>query len=167
MPGNRLRRCSQSIVWRRQGGSNHISRWGLSDADGFRQGVLVARNPCRKKNGRRTMDPRRLVTSKSAGPVFPGFNSRWFRKGNAMASGTNMERSARYRACSAAGGTAMMPDLRRADAIGSGTPPGSRRRGVSPALRLARGAGGKPDNAQQNAYRCLPPGGNTGCRRSR
>ena len=140
---------------------------GRHDADGFRQGVLVALNPCREENGRKTMDPRRLVTSKSAGPVMPGFNLKWFREGYAMISGENMERSARYRADLAAGGTAMTLERRRADTIGSGTPPGSRRRGNSLALQLARAAGGKTTNAQQDAYRCLPPGGNKGCRRTR
>lgn len=80
-----------------------------------------------------------------------------------------MERSARHRAGSAAGGTAIA--LRqvhvqpRADAI-SGIPSGARRRNFSPSLRSAA-AGGKRYNAQQDAYRCLPPGGNQGCRRTR
>jgi hypothetical protein len=43
-----------------------------SDADGFRQVVLVAQNPCRKENGRRTMDPRRLFNEQSSWSGFSG-----------------------------------------------------------------------------------------------
>jgi hypothetical protein len=97
----------------------------------------------------------------------PGLGS----KGSArqgMASAI-MERSARHRAGSAAGGTAMAlrqaDNQPRADAI-SGIPSGARRRSFSLPLRSAA-AGGKRYNAQQNAYRRLPPGGNAGCRSSR
>jgi hypothetical protein len=155
-----------SIVWRRQGGSNRNCDSGKSDADGFRQGVPVAWNPCRKENGRNTMGPRRLFTSKAAGPVLSGLRFKIVPQGNAMASSAIMERSARYRAGLAAGGTAMAPRPRPADAIETGIRQDSRRRGFSLALRLSA-AGRKRNNAQQNAYRCLPPGGNQGCRRSR
>jgi hypothetical protein len=98
---------------------------------------------------------------------FPGFGQ-MVPQGYAMASGAIMERSAGYRAGSAAGGTAMASRQRPADVNMSGM----RRftdlgRLVSPPPAPLAASGGKRNNAQQDANRRLPPGGNTGCRCSR
>jgi len=85
-----------------------------------------------------------------------------------MASSAIMERSASNRAIMAAGGTAMALSRRPADVQLSGTHnlPATQRRALPRKLQLAA-AGGKRNNAQQDADRRLPPGGNTRCRRSR
>ena len=99
-----------------------------------------------------------------------GSSGPWFRKVRlvTMASGATMQRSAFNRAGSAAGGTGMAPSPRRADtqSSGTGTTPCARRRVFPSASRLPV-AGRKHDNAQQNADRRLPPGGNTRRCRSR
>ena len=84
-----------------------------------------------------------------------------------MASSAIMERSASNRAIMAAGGTAMALKRRPADIQTSGThTPDMQQRALPRKLRLMA-AGGKRNNAQQNADRRLPPGGNTRCRRPR
>jgi hypothetical protein len=84
-----------------------------------------------------------------------------------MASSAIMERSASNRAIMAAGGTAMALKRRPADIQTSGThTPDTQQQALPRKLRLTA-AGGKRNNAQQNADRRLPPGGNTRCRRSR
>ena len=84
-----------------------------------------------------------------------------------MASSAIMERSASNRAIMAAGGTAMALKRRPADVKISGThTPDTQQQALPRKLRLTA-AGGKRNNAQQNADRRLPPGGNTSCRRTR
>ena len=130
--------------------------------------IPVARNPSREENGRNSQISAPAQYEQSS---WSGLSGLWFKmvpQGYTMASGAIMERSADNRATMAAGGTAMALRQWPADAIVSGTThsPGSWRRGTSLALRLAA-AGGKRNNAQQNADRRLPPGGNTGCRSPR
>ncbi|CDX38429.1 hypothetical protein MPLA_230007 [Mesorhizobium sp. ORS 3359] len=111
--------------------------------------------------------PRRLFVSKQAGPAEPGL---WFKRfcWVPMASSAIMERSASNRAIVAAGGTAIALKRRLADNQLSGmhTDTGAQRRALPRQLRPSA-AGRKQDNAQQDADRRLPPGGNTRCRRSR
>lgn len=97
---------------------------------------------------------------------FPGFGSKVLLV--TMASSAIMERSASNRANMAAGGTAMTRRQRPADVQLSGTHihPDTQQRALPRQLRLTA-AGGKRNNAQQNADRRLPPGGNTSCRRTR
>ncbi|CCV13462.1 hypothetical protein MESS4_560072 [Mesorhizobium sp. STM 4661] len=98
-----------------------------------------------------------------------GFSGLWFKKDPlvTMASSAIMERSAANRAIVAAGGTAMALKRRPADVQMSGTHAHPQRRASPRKLQAMTAAGGKRNNAQQNADRRLPPGGNTCCRRSR
>ena len=162
-----LGRCSQRLIKRHETAPIATCDGGKVGPCGFRRGAPVARGPCRKQIRPEDEGSVPALREQISWSGLPGLGS----KGSArqgMASAI-MERSARHRAGSAAGGTAMT--LRhahcqpRADAI-SGIPTGARRRSFSPALRSAA-AGGKRYNAQQNACRRLPPGGNQGCRRSR
>ena len=117
-----------------------------------------------KQYGRKTKDPRRLFASKQAGPAAPGLGSKGSAR-EAMASSALMERSAIHRAYLAAGGTAMGRNEAPADTF-SGIPLRIRPGLFSLSLR-SMAAGGKRHNAQQDAHRHLPPGGNAGCRRTR
>ncbi|CDX17307.1 hypothetical protein MPL3356_230138 [Mesorhizobium plurifarium] len=122
-------------------------------------------NRLREENGR--VCPRRLFVSKQAGPAQPGL---WFKRfcWVPMASSAIMERSASNRAIMAAGGTAIALKRRLADIQLSGMHGNTdaQRRALPRQLRLSA-AGRKQNNAQQDADRRLPPGGNTRCRRSR
>jgi hypothetical protein len=119
----------------------------------------------REENGRDCPAPALYEQTSWSG--FPGL---WFKKVLlvTMASSAIMERSASNRAIMAAGGTAMALRQRPADIQLPGTHvhPHSQRRALPRKLRLTA-AGGKRNNAQQDADRRLPPGGNTRCRRSR
>jgi len=119
----------------------------------------------REENGRDCPAPALYEQTSWSG--FPGL---WFKKVLlvTMASSAIMERSAANRAIMAAGGTAMALRQRPADIQLPGTHvhPHSQRRALPRKLRLTA-AGGKRNNAQQDADRRLPPGGNTCCRRSR
>lgn len=118
----------------------------------------------REENGRDCPAPALYEQTSWSG--FPGL---WFKKGLlvTMASSAIMERSAANRAIMAAGGTAMALRLRPADIQLPGTHVHPQRRALPRKLRPMTAAGGKRNNAQQNADRRLPPGGNTRCRRSR
>ena len=160
-----LRRCSQGTVKRCEAAPIATCDGGKGGPCGFRQGAPVARSPCRKQYGRNTKDPRRLFASKSAGPVRTGLRFKRFRKvsDGFQRNHGKVRKTPRRFGCGRHRHGAT--PARLADAI-SGIPSGARRRSFSPALRSAA-AGGKRYNAQQNAYRRLPPGGNAGCRRSR
>lgn len=121
-------------------------------------GAPVARNTA----GRQRSAPARYEHTRWSG--YSGLRFKTFRQ-RRMGSSTIMERSARNRAASAAGGTAMTERRLRADKF-SGPRSGTRRGIVSLALRSAA-AGGKRYYAQQDAGRLLPPGGNTGRRCTR
>jgi hypothetical protein len=135
------------------------------DRDGFRRGSRQ-REP-RRRGKRPEPNSAPALYEQIAGPVFRAL-VQMVPHGYAMALGEIMERSAGYRAGSAAGGTAMASRQRPADADMSGMQrlTGSERRILPPPGCLAA-SGGKRNNAQQDANRRLPPGGNTGRRRSR
>ena len=167
MPGPPPAAAPKGLVRRQEKAPIATCDGGKVGPYGFRQGAPVARSPCRKQIRPEDEGSAPALREQISWSGHPGLGS----KGSArqgMASAI-MERSARHRAGSAAGGTAMTLGHAhvqpRADAI-SGIPTGERRRSFSPALRSAA-AGGKRYNAQQNACRRLPPGGNQGCRRSR
>lgn len=167
MPGP-LRRHSQRLFKAAQGGSNRKPAMvaKLVPVDFVRalpwRGAPAASNTAGKRRIRAGSSRANQLVRHA-----PGLGS----KGSArlgMAS-VIMERSARHRAGSAAGGTAIAlrhtQDKPKADAI-SGIPSGARRRSFSLPLRSAA-AVGKRHNAQQDAYRRLPPGGDAGRRRTR
>lgn len=121
-------------------------------------------NRLREENGRDCSAPA-LYEQTS----WSGFSGLWFKKDPlvTMASSAIMERSAANRAIVAAGGTVMALKRRPADVQMSGTHVHPQRRALPRKLQSMTAAGGKRNNAQQNADRRLPPGGNTCCRRSR
>ena len=147
-------------------GFNRTCDKAEGDRDGFRRGVCGNVNPDVEENGRNDNSAPALY-EQTAGPVFRAL-VQMVPQGYAMASGAIMERSAGYRAGSAAGGTAMASRQRPADANMSGMQrlTGSERR-ISPLPGSLAASGGKRNNAQQDANRRLPPGGNTGRRCSR